>query len=78
MVSSLETLRANGRHWRELLVFTACVATGIAGATLFDPLVDAEHGLAFVLGALVFAFGRDIVRRGEEARLDSGSRLRGP
>jgi hypothetical protein len=40
---------------RHLLPFAACVAAGLIGATLFSGFADAEHALAFVLGALVVA-----------------------
>jgi len=57
MVSAWQALQAGGMRLREVLLLTVCALTGIASATLFAPLVDAEHGLAFVLGALVFAVG---------------------
>ena len=57
MVSAWKSIAANGRRPREVLLLVVCAATGIAGATLFEPLVDAEHGVAFVLGALVIALG---------------------
>jgi hypothetical protein len=60
-VSALETMVARGRQRFELLLFTSCTAGGLTGATLFSPFVDAEHGLAFVLGGLVTAYS---IRRG--------------
>jgi hypothetical protein len=56
-VSAWQTLASSRRQRRELLLLTASAAGGIVGATLFSPVVDAEHGLAFALGALVSAFG---------------------
>ena len=38
---------------RYILPFAICAAAGLIGATLFSVFVDAEHGFAFVLGALV-------------------------
>jgi hypothetical protein len=56
MVFAWRVLGTGSRRPREVVLLVACAATGVAGATLFSPFVDAEHGLAFALGGLVFAF----------------------